>query len=285
MRSTKESKNKMGKAIYLGLYFSIIMIILLNSASAVQFWKYDGLRLDNNVSTYKWGVVTYDTFEGSPEIFASSPSWWNYILLPFGLFDAFGVIDSIVPNYDTDAIESGKPLEVYVAYNIYPAYWNSVNVNNTISSCSFAIKYSRFNTNGSTTIYQQNFTTDIANAKYFVKLQKGDTFYVDEQCFFNSPSQRVLQIPADFTIVAPTWNCQACQYYEWLSDQVRLTKAVTLSNYSQDILGYMKNIVLIFYEFFIYAWWFFLILLLLFSVSLIFIGIYWLYNFLMRHTK
>ena len=275
----------MKRVLFAGLFFIIIAIVLLNSVSAVQFWKYDGLRLDNNVSSFKWGVVTYDTFQQVPETFQSSPSWWSYIGLPYGLFDPFGIIDVISPDYDTDVIETGKPLEMQVRYNFYPAYWNSVSLNNTISFCSLAIKYQRFDANSTVTIYQQNFTTDIANAKYFMKLNKGDTFYVDEQCYFNSPSQRTLQIPADFTIIAPTWNCQACQYYEWINDQVKLEKAITLSDYSNTILGYMKNIMLIFYEFFIYGWWIFLILLLIFCISLIFIGIWWAYQFLAKHTR
>lgn len=281
----KENNNLM-KRVVLSIFSFVFLLMLVNSASAVQFWKYDGLRLDNNVSTYKWGVITYDSFQQTSQNFQSSPSWWNLALFNLLPFNPFGVIDAIAPDYNTDMIESGKPLEIYVRYNIYPVLWNTQAVNNTISSCSLTIKYSRMDMNTTSIIYQQNYSTsDITNAKYFIKLNKGDTFYVEEQCYFNKPSERTLEIPADFTIVTPTWNCQACQYYEWQKDQVKLTKAMTLADYSNQIIGYMKGIFQIFYEFFIYGWWFFLIIMLLFAVSLIFLGIWFAYQFLQKHTR
>jgi len=261
--------------------FAFVFILLVGNASAVQFWKYDGKRLDNNVSSYKYGVINYNTFDVTSTVFNPAPPWWSFIGVPLGI-PPNTFIDSLYPSYNSDTLETSKPLEIEVIYNFYPDLWNTRTSNNTISYCSLTIKYSTKIANSTVVLYQANFTDSISNAKYFVKLNKGDDFTVNEECYFNSPSERILDIPADFTIVAPTWNCQACQFYNWQKDQVRLTKAVTLSDYSTTIIGYMKAILTIFFEFFTYAYWTFLILLLLFGVSLIFIGIFFIWSYLSK---
>lgn len=286
MRSTKESKNKMGKTILTAILSVFILIILLNSVSAVQFWKYDGKRLSDNVTSYKWGVVIYDTYTAGNVQPTNSPSWFSEITLPFNIPNPLQTFQDAYQNTIIDSIETGQPLEVYVQYDMFPKSWNAVNINNTVSRCSLQIDYESSMTNTTSTLFQVNYSTsDIEHAKYFVKMYKGDSFTVNQQCYFNSPSGRTLQIPADFTIVAPTWNCKACQFYDWQTEQVKLNKAVVLQGYSTKILENMKAITLLFYEFFIYAYWFFLILLLIFCVSLIFIALWWVYKFVDKQIK
>lgn len=260
-----------------------IFIISISNVSAVYYFQTRGFRNDN-VTTYIWASVTYDTTVLPPMDSPIQPVWYN----PINLFNLLFNPPALTQDQQfevIDQIKSGNPFTSYINYNTYIDVWNTENPNNTIQYCQLTVRYSASTQNGNTIIFQQNFTKSISNGKYFVKLKKGDSYFSEMQCKFNQPSQRLLDIPADFTIITPTWECQACQYYNWNQQQIQIDKAVILGDYTTTILSYIVQLASQFYSLLIVAWWILLILLIISAVGLIFAGAIWLYKLIARHTR
>jgi len=237
------------KMVVYGLLVLTFLVISISNVSAVYYFQEKRFASDN-VSTYIWSAVTYDTF--------TSPD-----LLIF------------------DHIASGNPLTSYVWYNTYVDTWNAQNPNYIVNHCDLTIQYSGVN-EPLITIFNQTFTGTISNGKYFVKLKKGDVYYVNMSCTFNS--SRLLEIPASFTIVSPTWECRECQFYNWNQNQIQLTKATTINNNVNTIFNYIGNLVGQLYSLFVVFMWILLIGIVLFSVGLLFVGVIWVYKLIARHT-
>lgn len=284
-QSLKMQENQeigMKKVILTGLYCSIFMIILLNSASALlfpfldlfadqqplnlggstgtQIFEYQRF-LSDNVTIQKYSSITY------------SPS-------------------------DYDTIKAGSPLQFYVWYHGDIADWNATNVNNTVRYCSLRIDVSKgvslLNVNQvvqndslSHTIFQENFTDNFQNRKFFVDLYPLDSAYIYTDCKFSTPSQRPNRfiMPMDVSIVTPTQECVACQYYGWASDQVASNKARTMGEYTTDNLGRIGAFVIKFYELLVVAFWVLMILLVVLAVGLIFFGMYWLIKYMAKYVR
>ena len=81
----------------------------------------------------------------------------------------------------------------------------------------------------------------------------------------------------------PTWECKECQYYEWALMERDWAKADLIGDNFVNVLGIIKQFVLLNFEIWLALFWVFLILLLFVAMSSIFLGIYWAYLFL-RHT-
>lgn len=198
----------------------------------------------------------------------------------------YGSVNYIPSSYDS--VTAGKPYESYVWYHSYPDTWNEANVGAEVIYCNLKILYSKDNGNTLITLTDQNFTTTVDDGKYFVRLYPTEAYYVRATCQFVSNSARNLSdlsLPIDFSIVEPTNECVACQYYNWATDQIKLNKAITLADYTTTNLGYIKGLFNIFYEFLIMAFWIIMIILVMSAVGLIFYGVYWLYSYLIKHTK
>lgn len=190
-----------------------------------------------------------------------------------------------------DTISQGKPYESYVWYHTNVGDWNakSIGTNDTVSYCSLIIKWSQANDPSHlVTLFSKNFTSNLDDGKYFVQLNRGDAYYVYNDCVFNTNQGRTdarFVMPMDFEIVTPTYNCKSCQFYEWQQDQIRLTVASRLGNYSSKNIGYISSLFKMFYDIAIYAFWVALILLVILAVSLIFYGIYFIYSFLTKMAR
>lgn len=187
-----------------------------------------------------------------------------------------------------DSVTAGKPYESYVWYYSYPDSWNEANIGAEVTYCNLKILYSKDNGNTLLTLTDQNFTTTVEDGKYFVRLYPREAYYVRATCEFVSNSARNLSdlsLPIDFSIVEPTNECVPCQYYNWATDQIKLNKAMTLSDYTTINLGYITGLFSIFYEFLIMAFWILMIILVILAVGLIFYTIWWLYSYLVKHTK
>jgi hypothetical protein len=189
-----------------------------------------------------------------------------------------------------DTIKSGNQFQSYILYNTYVDEWNSkyANLNISIYYCSLKVDFSGADSNQTITLTQENFTGTINNGQYFVNLKNKEAYYVYADCVFTSPQARTnanLQMPFDYTLIQPTYNCRACQYYEWIKQRTQIDKAVTLSDFTTTNVGYIKGIFRIFYELAIISFWVGLILLLIFTIGLLFWAIYWLYSYLTKHIR
>lgn len=245
----------------LGIFFLLTIYLLsINMATAKQT-EFTG---STGVQSFQWKALLND-----------SKTILNY-----------GSVNYIPSSYDT--VTAGKPYESYVWYRSYPDTWNEANLNAQVKYCNLKILYSKDNGDTLLTLFDQNFTTTVEDGKFFVKLFPTEAYYVRATCEYVSNLARNnsdLSLPIDFSIVEPTNECVACQYYNWASDQVKLDKAVTLSDYTTTNLGYITGLFGIFYEFLIMAFWVIMIILVMLAVGLIFYSIWWLYSYLVKHTK
>ena len=185
-------------------------------------------------------------------------------------------------------IKGGNPLQTYVLYNIYPSYWNLANPDYAVQTCNMTIRFFQYMDNSSRIIYNKEYTgatDDDPNAKYFVKLNKGDGYSVDVTCQFSGIRPDSLDIPADFSIVTPTWECKACQFYEWSLLEQDIAKAKVIGENTKDVVGFIKQLILLNFEIVLALFWLILIAVSFMGTSLIFVGIYWMFLYLRKVTK
>jgi hypothetical protein len=186
-------------------------------------------------------------------------------------------------------VTTGKPLEVFLTYSMFPKSWNEDNPNFKISSCNLSVYYSSHLENQSQFIFSHivtQYDADIYNAKYFVRLKnENDGVIADLSCDFisNVPVER--QMASNLVISSPTWECKSCQYYDWNIARVDGLKSNQLRSYSTSVLDYIKQLFTSLYELILAFFWIFMILMLFSAVALIFIGIYWLYLYLVKLAK
>jgi hypothetical protein len=234
------------------LIFMLALFLLISIAniSAVQYWQ-QKFFIGNDTSRIR-AVVFYET--------------------------------SIGENY----IKGGKSFDSYVWYNIYPVKWNTENPNYAVEYCNISVYFWERFENSTYPIFNRTYTTltdDDFNAKYYVQMQEGDGYIVDGFCKFLGTRPNNLEMPMDFSIVTPTWECKSCQLYEWTLLERDIVKAKNIGTKTSTIMDYIKELVLLNYEFIIILFWFILILLASSSVGLIFIGVYWLFLYLRNIAK
>lgn len=294
-QSLKMQKNqdigmkKIISSIFLG---SIIMLILLNFASACNYnlfceagEQYSNCPTDcDYLNTPNSNLLNNGGTEGTT-IFEYQKFLADNLTL-----SKYSSITYAPSNYDT--IKAGSPLQFYVWYHGDVVDWNLANTNNTVQYCSLRIDISKgsslLNLNQTVqdnstlyTIFEQNFTDNFQNRKYFVSLYPLDSAYVYTDCKFLNPQSRPKRfiMPMDESIVTPTQECVACQYYAWAKDQVESNQAKNLGGYTTDNLGYIGGFVLHFYELLVIAFWVLMILLVVLAVGLIifamYVGIKW----------
>lgn len=189
-----------------------------------------------------------------------------------------------------DFITGDNPFESYIKYNVYVKKFNADNPAYRVDWCSFIIQQSTPLTNFST-VFNQTYTSsdyDTLNANYFLRMGDGDCVIADEICQYNSSvtlDSPNLILPAEMQLVAPTWECKACQYYEWSVTEKDTIKAKSVGDNVVTVSGYIQKLFSINYEIVLILFWIFLILMIFISVGLIFIGIYWVFIYLRSLAK
>jgi len=188
-----------------------------------------------------------------------------------------------------DHVTGGNKLQTYIYYNIYPADWNSQNaLNYSVQYCNIQINFFKEMDNSSTLIYNATYTSatdDIYNAKYFVELEQNDGYTADIDCKFAHQRPSRLELPADFSMVTPSWECKACQMYKWnlLEQQTAVTKNV--GDNTLEVFDFIKKLVYLNFEILIAIFWLIMIGFVFLAFSLIFTGIYWLFLYLKRVAR
>ena len=237
------------------LFISIFIILLISPLvkSEIQFWQE---KTDSGNGTIKNHLVLFYSKGG------------------------FGVTD--------DYVSGNNPYEVYLLYNVYVKKWNADNPNYKVDNCEFIVKFWGHLENTTTILTDLNFTqadSDIFNGKYFVKLGDGDGMIADQICKFQNNNFTDLDIPAEMQIVTPTWECKACQYYEWSVQESAIAKTQSIGDNVVSVSNYIKKLFMINFEIWLALFWFFLIFMIFTSVGLIFVVMYWLYLYLRRVMK
>ena len=191
----------------------------------------------------------------------------------------------IIYDKDTDDYIKGKsPLEIYILYDIYIKSWNELNTDYTVDWCNFTVRTYPAGSNATSLDYNELFTGDYRNAKYFVRLDDGDNFFVDLDCHFNGTSAS-LRVPSSFQIVTPSWECKQCQYYEWSLVERDIAKTKSIGANIVEVSDYMKKLLLLHYEIWLALFWVIIIVIAVNSTGLIFAGMLWLFLFLRGFAK
>lgn len=228
-----------------------LLVFTLANVSAVQYWQYKEFKSDD--------TIEMRAFMG-----------WD------------------VGDLTSDHIKTGNKLQTYVLYDVYTADWNLKNTNYTVDNCNFTIEFSDVTTGQNSILYNEVFTgatTDVSRAKFFVQLDKGDSYTAVFNCKFSGQVPELLEMPVTMSLVTPTWECKACQYYEWSKLDIDIQEAKTIGDNTLDVIQYIKALIVLNYEFVIIFFWIFLISIGMFGFSLIFIGVYWLYLYLRGVSK
>lgn len=187
-------------------------------------------------------------------------------------------------NLASDHIKSGNPLQAYFYYTIYIKKWNEENPDYSVQNCNMTIRLVGDNR----TIYNEIFTgaeEDTINAKYFIELNKDDLYTNTIDCEFSGIRPDDLDMPVTISVVTPTWECKACQYYEWSILSQDIIKAQTIGENTVEVFEFIKELIYLNFEIIIAIFWLILIGVSFVATSLIFVGIYWLFLYLRRVTN
>jgi len=183
-----------------------------------------------------------------------------------------------------DNIKGNNPLNVIVKYDAYVETWNELNPEYPVDWCNFTITYFPTIQNNSVQLFNKLITDDYRNADYFVVLYDGDNFIADMDCHF-SGGNNSLRVPASFQISTPTWECKACQYYEWRITEQKIEKTETIGDYVVDVSEKIKNLINLNYEIWLALFWVILIIIAVHSTALLFIGLIWMFGLLKNLAK
>lgn len=193
-------------------------------------------------------------------------------------------MSAILPDIK-DYVSGNNYYEAYILYSIYVKKWNNDNPNYMIDYCNMTIYQSTTQTNYTnlTYLYYTQADSDLNNAKYFLRMKDGDCVVVEQQCKYNQyVNQSNLDIPADMQFVTPTWECKACQRYEWSLVDKDIQKAEIMNVNVLSVSDFIKKLILLNFEIILMLFWVFLILMIFISIGFIFMSVYWLYLFLIR---
>ncbi len=198
-------------------------------------------------------------------------------VVPFNVTKIHAVV-----NYDADLnsfVTGGSQFEFYFWYDIYVQSWNELNPDYSVDWCNFTIQKFPSTSSNATFTYNRLFTDDYRNAKYFLRLDDGDTIFADIDCHFNSTNHSLI-IPASLQAVTPTWECKACQFYEWTLLERDILKAEAVGDNIVDVVAVMRSLINLNFEIWLALFWIVLIVIAVHSTGLLFIGLIWLFAYL-----
>jgi len=185
---------------------------------------------------------------------------------------------------DNNFVTGGNKFEFYFWYDIYVETWNEMNPDFPVDWCNLTIRQYPASSSVPALVYSRLFTDDYNNAKYFLRLDDGDVVFADIDCHFNSTNSS-LYVPATLQVVTPTWECQACQYYEWTLVERNIVKAKSVGSNIVDTTESMKNVIILNFEIWLALFWIVLIVVAVHSTGLLFIGIIWLFAYMKNLIK
>jgi len=188
-----------------------------------------------------------------------------------------------------DYVSGNNFYQAYIIYNIYIQKWNNDNPSYKIDYCNMTMKQSFKNTTGYSILsntYMTEDDLDTLNKKYFFLLGDKECIIVEQDCRYNQyATMSDLDIPADMQLVTPSWECKACQYYEWSLIEKGVEKAQILNSNRIEISDFIKKVILLNFEILLMLFWTFLILMIFVSIGLLLLGIWWLYLYIKSFSQ
>lgn len=253
-----------GNMMKKGILFLMLLLIPLASAK-IQYYQEKTLYGNNSVYNY------------------------NVIVL-----NAFVDYDKNAEDV-ADYVKKGNPFEFYVEYRYFLSKWNSQNSSRNVSYCNLTAYLLPSNASlPSSVIFTKKFypnetDSDVSSNKYFFQINDGEAVRISGQCLFSSYYSLNplydLDMPLDFQIATPSWNCKACQFYEWAKQQITVAKTLTLDDRTSSNINYIYRIIVINLEIFLVLFWIFLFIVFYLAISLLFMGMYWVYNYLRSFAR
>ncbi len=187
-------------------------------------------------------------------------------------------------NKDSDNfIKGDAPLEFYVQFDITIDSWNAVNPAFSVDFCNFTTRVFSGIQNA-TLEFNQVFTDDNINDKHFVRLEAGELWVADIDCHFNGQNTSI-RVPANMQIVTPTFECKACQFFEWSQIEGDILKAESIGDNVVEVSNIIKKFVRLNFEILLTLFWIILIITAVHSTGLLFLGLIWMLGYLKSFTK
>jgi hypothetical protein len=258
-----KTNNHMKKGLILGII--LLMMVIPFVSAKIQFYQYKTLRGSQTIQNYSY--ITTNAF-----------------------------IDYDKNAEDVaDYIKKGNPLEFYVEYRYFLNSWNSVdNSSKDVDYCNITAILLPQNPSLNSiifqrTIYPNETDSDVESNKYFFQIQDGEAVRIEANCKFNQTQSLNpiydLDMPFDFQIVEPTWECKSCQYFNWAKQQVSISKASTLDTQTSSNIHYIWRLFSINLEIIAILFWIFIFITFYIALSLLFMGVYWAYSWLRRWSR
>lgn len=182
-------------------------------------------------------------------------------------------------------IKNGNPLETYIQYNTFIDTWNNDNSAFAVESCNLAISKITALANETVVLFNRTFTDDTKDGRFFINIVPREDIVAIMQCKFSGNRPKTLELPADIVTVTPTWECKACQQFEWSQDEVTLSKSKVLSDGTKEIWGLIKSLILLNFEFILILFWILTIIILFIAIGFIFAIGYWIFVKVAKYIK
>ena len=259
---------KTNKSMKSGIFAVIILALLIMPmvSAKVQYYQYKTLRGNNTI--YNYDTITLNGFIDYDK----------------------NAEDSL------DYIKKNNPFEFYVSYRFYLNSWNDLQNNSrNVEYCNLTGIFLPANVTSlskilfSRTFYLNESDSDASSNKFFFSIQDNEAVRIEANCKFRefqslSPVYD-LDMPLDYSIVMPSWNCKACQLYEWSKQQITISKATTLDDYTSNTISFTKRLFQINYEIITILFWIFTFVMFYIAITLLFTGAYWGYLYIKKWTN
>jgi hypothetical protein len=229
-------------------------------------------------------VFVYCTIQVNAEMNVFSETYLNYQ-------------DNITNNYyafqyeDTSltGVGKNKPIELVLYYEVNPLPYLLNPYSGSVDNCNLTIyrdvniwDYQGFLTNVTSYVesfyFSSNISADFGNIIY--ELKDRDALRASMSCHYTNNESLFAEnvLVGRILFFYPAYECADCEKYtlEELSKETDFN----LNNANDEVhnIENIQKVVRINYKILVYLNWIFKIFILMVSVSLIFIGIYWVYN-------
>ena len=178
-----------------------------------------------------------------------------------------------------DFIPQNNPLEVFIRYSAYPKTWNTANTLFQVEFCNLSVFYLPTHNSNASLVFNRITTPndeDVRDAQFFQRLNDGDAIRAEYICKFANP-QTIMDIPADLAMNSPTWECKACQFFEFTQKEIDIQKAETLGDHTVEISTFIRKLINLNFEIVLALFWTALIFLLFIAVHWLFLGLYFIF--------
>lgn len=267
------------RGVTISMIFALTLLLSLNFVSAgTEFWQ---TKEDLGNGTIKNHLVLIYDKENFNILDTSTLGTSLYDIILSHFFGFRNVISS--SGLVADYVSGNNPYEVYLLYNIYPKQFNIANPLQKVDNCNWVIYYWAKSSSNAVVVLNETYTEqtgDVSNAKYFMRLYDGDSLMADQICKFEDNTFDELSLPAEMQIVTASWECKACQYYEWSVQNKNIVKAKSIGENIVEISGYIKKFFKLNFEIWLSLFWIFLILMIFVALGFLFLSVYWIYKYL-----